>query len=180
MKNSTAVILILISVGLYYTFIGPEYQKIEEIRAKSDEYENILASVADLTSKRDDLLLKYQAMPQADIDKLSKVLPNNVDTVRLALDFDTIASKYGISIKNIKTSDTKEDNTATIIQATGPKPYQTVNVSFGFISNYDNFRKFLHDIEQSLRIIDISSLSFNAGENGLNDYKITVETYWVK
>lgn len=180
MKNSTAFILILISAGLFYTFINPEYKGIGDLKMKSNEYKDILASVSDLTSKRDDLLVKYQAIPKEEIDRLGKVLPNNVDTVRLALDFDTIASRYGISIKDIKTTDTKTDNSSTIVQASEAKPFETVNVSFSFISSYDNFRHFMHDIEQSLRIIDISSLSFVTSENNLNDYKITIETYWVK
>ncbi|MDB5194687.1 MAG: hypothetical protein JWN50_701, partial [Parcubacteria group bacterium] len=48
MKNSTAVILVLISVGLVYTFIMPEYGKIQSLRAEAAAYNGVIANVSDL------------------------------------------------------------------------------------------------------------------------------------
>jgi Tfp pilus assembly protein PilO len=180
MKNSTALILVLVSVGLFYTFIGPQYTKAKDLMTQSAEFKNVLENVSSITDKKNDLLVKYQAMPQSDILRVNKILPSNVDTVQLATDFDSIASKYGISIKNIKTAENKIDNTATIMQDATEKPYNAVKVSFAFTSTYDNFRKFMQDIEKSLRIIDIKSLSFNSTDAGLNEYEVSIQTYWLK
>jgi len=180
MKNLTAIILILISAGLVYTVAMPQYQKSKDLRARSAEFHNILTNVSSLNDKKQDLLVKYQAMPKTEVDRVNKVLPDTIDTVRLAMDFDGIASKYGISIKNIQTSDNKNANTAVIIQPTSSKPYDSVTVTFSFVSTYDNFRKFLGDIEKSLRVIDVKTVDFDSSESGLSDYKISVQTYWLK
>ena len=180
MKNLTAIILILISAGLLYTVVLPQYHKSGDLRSRSAEFQNILTNVSSLNDKKQDLLVKYQAMPKEEVDRVNKVLPDNIDTVRLAMDFDSIASKYGISIKNIQTSDNKNANTGIIIQPGSTKPYDSVTVSFSFVATYDNFRKFLGDIEKSLRVIDVKTVDFDSTESGLSDYKISVETYWLK
>ena len=180
MKNSTSFILLLLSVGLFYAVISPRYEKVKLLQNQANQYKNILASVADLSAKRDDLQVKYDNTPPNEIARLEKILPSNVDTVNLAMNFDSIAARYGISIKSIRTIEDKVDTGTTIIQAGSNKPYTAVTVSFSFISTYANFRKFMADIEQSLRIIDVKSVSFQATENGVYEFQVSVETYWLK
>ncbi|MES2214159.1 MAG: type 4a pilus biogenesis protein PilO [Patescibacteria group bacterium] len=180
MKNSTAVVLILVSIGLFYTFTSDQYQKTKDLRTQAARYEDLLANIDSLTAARDTLLVKYQAMPADDVERLSKVLPPSIDTVRLALDFDSIAAKYGISIKNIQTESKGNDTSGTSGIITGSKAYETTTVSFEFVTSYENFKRFMHDIESSLRIIDVKSLSFDTGDANLSTYKISIETYSLK
>lgn len=179
MKNSTAFILLLLSVGLFYTFISPHYATVQALGSQADQYKSILANVSELSAKRDDLNVKYQNVPQDEVARLEKILPDNVDTVDLAMNLDSIASRYGISIKNVQTEATGGQSGA-IVQSDGGQPYNAVTVSFTFVSTYANFRKFLNDIEKSLRIIDIHTLTFQAGESGLYEFHIAVDTYWLK
>ncbi|MDB5266620.1 MAG: hypothetical protein JWN89_435 [Parcubacteria group bacterium] len=179
MKNSTAIILILISIGLFYTFTNGEYKKSSDLRAESAKYEDLLANVSSLIETRDNLLVKYQAMPKEDVDRLSKVLPPSIDTVRLALDFDSIASRYGISIKNIQTESKGNDTGAPGI-IVGSKTYETTTVSFEFVTNYENFKRFMTDIESSLRIIDVKAAAFDTTDTGLSTFKVSIETYSLK
>lgn len=180
MKTTTSLILLLVSVGLFYTFIMPEYAKVQALRVEAAQYQDVLTNVADLSTKRDELLLKYNAIPKDETDNLKKILPDNVNVVELALNLDSIASKYGISIKNVKTIDDKADQSATTVQAPQTGPYQRVVISFSFVSTYENYRKFQHDLEQSLRIIEVKNVSFDTGENGLNQFQMQIETYWLK
>lgn len=184
MKNSTAIIIVIISIALFYTYIEPEYTKVKALKANLTEYENIIQNISDLKTQRDNLLISYNAIRDknqgADITRLAKALPDYVDTVRLAMDFDNISAKYGISIKSIQVVDDKKNNSASIAEAVSYKSYNTTTVSFSFITTYDSFRKFMKDIEQSLRIIDVKEVSFQASENGLNEYKVSIQTYWLK
>jgi Tfp pilus assembly protein PilO len=180
MKSSTALILILISAGVAYTFITPQYEEVKALRDQASNYQNILDNVAELTTKRDQLLVKYQAIPKSEVDSLAKVLPDHIDTVRLAMDFDSIAAKYGISIKRIEVLEDKQTNNNTIVQATPRGGYNATMMSFNFTASYDSYRKFLHDIEQSLRIIDVKSVAFKTSDVGLYDFQISIKTYWLK
>lgn len=179
MKNTTGIILILVSIGLFYTFVSPHYDKVKILRNQSTQYKNILANVSDLAKKRDDLEAKYNNTPEQEIARLEKILPGNVDTVNLAMTFDSIAARYGISIKSIRAVDKKDDLGTAIVQSNNA-PYDAVTVSFSFISTYPNFRKFMADIETSLRIIDMKSVAFQATESGLYEFQVSVDTYWLK
>ncbi len=185
MKNSTAFILLLISVGLFYTFIGPQWQDVQALQIQEASFSTALDNVNTLVAKRDQLLAQYKNIPPEQIDQLSKILPNNVDTVNLALDLSTVAALYGISIKSVETSANSQlsagnNINASAVDATAVAPYQTVFVTFTFTSTYDNFRKLLNDLEKSLRILDVQEVAFKTGTNNLYDYRVSIETYWTK
>lgn len=187
MKSTTAIILMLISVGLYYTFISPQYAKVTALRGQVNQYNDILNNVTELKDRRDTLLSKYNSIAPVEINRLDKALPDHIDTVNIARDFDTIASRYGISIKSLSTAETKTDNVgtvapvnATVAPGASVPSVQQVSITFSFVATYQNFRSFLRDLESSLRILDITHLSFDTADNGLNLYTLTLTTYWLK
>lgn len=179
MKNSTSLIFILIAGGLFYTFLTPQYDRTKSLREELGIYQDALANVSAIESTRNDLSLKLIDIPTVEIDRLSKILPDDVDTVRLAMDLDTIASQYGITINRIEV-DSESDNNTAIVDDTSGMPYNKVALSFTFISNYQNFRQFLNGVERSVRITDIRSVSFRSTESGLYEFRVVIETYWLK
>ena len=108
------------------------------------------------------------------------MLPDNVDTVRLALELDSIASRYGVAIRDVRVGDEAGQNADGPILPENSLPYQKVIVSFQFTSNYENAKRFLSDMEKNLRIMEIKSLSFKSDDSGLYTYNVAIETYWLK
>ena len=180
MKNNSPVILILLSIGLFYTFTSHQYQEVKRLNALASEYQGVLRSISDIVELRDNLLLDYSTISKDEIDRLNKVLPDSIDNVRLALDLDTMASRYGISIKNVQASTKGNTGSSTIVLPENEKSYEKATVSFSFVSNYENFIRFLTDIEKSLRIMDVTLVSFQVGESDFYEYQISVDTYWLK
>lgn len=180
MKNNTAIVLLLLSVGLFYTFTSVQYREVQSLQAMADEYRNVLRNVSSIIELRDSLLVTYEALPKAEIDRLNKLLPDNIDTVRLALDLDGMASRYGISIRSIQTTTGASGDANLVVLPEYASAYERATVSLSFISNYDNFLRILADIEKNLRVMDIRSIAFQTNDSGLYDYQISVETYWLK
>lgn len=180
MKNTTAIILLLLSVGLFYTFTNVQYQEVKGLYTLASEYQNVLRNTSAIVELRDRLLVTYETFPKAEIDRINKVLPDNINTVRLALDLDSMASRYGLSIKNIQATTGASGDANFIVLPEQASAYEKATVSFGFISNYENFMLLLADLERNLRIMDIRSISFQTSESGLYDYRVSVETYWLK
>jgi len=180
MKDTGAFIMLLISAGLFYTFIMPEYAKVKALQAEASTYSDTLKNVEDLSNERDELSLKYKAMPKDQVDNLKKILPDNVNIVELTLNIDAIASKYGISIKDIRTADDSTNQNAATVTTPQTGPYQKVTVSFSFIASYDSYRKFQHDLEESMRLIEVKNVSFASAENNLMQFQMQIETYWLK
>ena len=180
MTKPTAIILLILSLGIFYTITSPQYESVKGLSALSQEYKGVLDNISRIMETRDSLLASYEAIPKAEIEKLSKVLPDGIDTVSLAKDLDSIASQYGISINKVEVESKDTQNSDLIVLPEYEAPYETNSVSFSFISNYDNFLKLLRDIEMNLRIMDIKSATFEVGEGSLYEHSITVDTYWLR
>ena len=180
MKTNTAIVLLLLSIGLFYTFTNCQYRDVKKLSLLSSEYKNVLQNISAIIELRDNLLVTYRMFPRAEIEHINKVLPDNIDVVQLALDLDGVASRHGISIKSIQAEVGADNNADLIVLPENAKVYEKVTVSFSFVSNYENFTRLLADIEKSLRIMDIKSIAFKTSESGLYDYQISVDTYWLK
>ncbi len=111
---------------------------------------------------------------------LSKLLPDNIDNIRLVIDIDEMAKSYGMRIRNFKTdagADAK--NAGTIGKSAAP--YGTLTMSFSTTAPYNIFLGFLPRLERSLRVLDVTAISFSSGDsNQLYDYSVTLKTYWLK
>jgi len=178
MKNKSAIILVILSIGLFYTFTNVEYAKVKDLHVLATEYQDVLANISDIVRLRDTLLIAYEEFPEADKNRIEKVLPDNIDMVQLALELDSIASRHGISIKDIYIDNDINQNMGVVLPE-HTSPYEKVMVSFSFVSNYENFKRLLADMEKSLRIMEIESLSFDVLDSGLYEHDITIETYWL-
>ena len=181
MKNGTALILIVLSIGLLYVFTLPQYSQVKVLMATQQEYKDLLDNISTIAETRDRLLVDYEKIPKVELDRLAKILPENVDTVHLAQEVDSIAARYGIAVKNIRIDKEAAQNAANVVLPDSGRSYEKAIVSFSFITNYQNFRRFLEDLERSLRVMDVRDLSFQAGgETGLYEHQISIETYWLK
>ncbi|MEK7135118.1 MAG: hypothetical protein AAB780_00225 [Patescibacteria group bacterium] len=180
MKSSSNIALIVLAIGLFFSFTSPAYQEIKTLQASAGEYRSVIDNASHIAETRDALLVNYESIPKVEIDRLSKVLPDNIDAVRLALDLDTIAGRYGVAIKDLQVETKPNQNLTLAVLPDHSQSYQSATVTFSFVSNYSNFAKLLTDLEKSLRIMDVKSVIFKAAETGLYEHRVTVSTYWLK
>lgn len=176
MKFLTPILLVIVAGAVFFLYIDPQYANVKKLKAEAAQYDQALNNSKQLQTVRDELLSKYNTFSTSDITKLQKMLPDNVDNVRLILDIDGIASKYGMTIRNVLIDQTKP---ATDLGPDESK-YQSIALRFSVNSTYDNFRNFLADLEQSLRIVDVVGVSFNASDTDFSEYGISLKTYWLK
>ncbi len=171
------VLLLVVSAGLFFGFVDPQYQEIKQLSLESKKYDQALQKSKELQQVRDQLLAKYNSIPPENLSKLEQLLPENIDNVRLILDIDTIARPYGLVIRNLTVSGTGKD-AQTI--GTDSNVYGSVALGFSVTARYENFIKFMHDLERSLRVVDITSITFTANDSDSSDYQVLLKTYWLK
>ena len=193
------IILIGIAVTIFFTFTNPIYSDLSGLQAQVASYNDALNNSKALESERDALTAKYNAIDPNNLAKLQKLLPDNVDNVRLILEIQQIASPYGMTLTDVKYNAT---NTAagaaagTTVQGgtaanAAPKDYGIFDLEFSTSGTYDDFINFTKDLESNLRIVDISSISFSSGltnagasiqKNSVEAYKYDfhIKTYWLK
>jgi hypothetical protein len=178
MSNLTSIILIVASLGLFFGYIDPTYKHIkQEVSATKGEYAQALENSKNVKEERERLMNDYKVIDKENITKLTKMLPDNIDNVRLLIDLDEIAKDYSMRIRDFRTN--TAEKTDTIGQ--GVANYGTLTLTFSTTATYGTFLSFLRDLERSLRILDVTTISFAASDtNDVYDYNITLKTYWLK
>lgn len=179
MRTLLPILFIIIAVAIFFGFIDPAYSRVKTLRAEEAQFDQALNRSKELQQVRDQLLSRYNTIPQSDVNRLERLLPDNIDNVRLVLDFDSLASRYGMRLRNIAL-EANENRTSRGQVGTSDSAYQQIILSFSVTGSYNAFRSFLEDLEQSLRLVDIASISFSAASSGLYDYSISIKTYWLK
>ncbi|MGB8815643.1 MAG: type 4a pilus biogenesis protein PilO [Minisyncoccia bacterium] len=184
------IILSLLSVGVFFGYVNPNYKGnagyiegdystygVTQLRVESAKYQASLDGSQKVLNKRKELTDKRNVISDSNKSRLTVLLPDNIDNLKLILEISNIASQRNLSLKNLSVGSTVKKSDAVGPDST---PYGTVSLSFAVNATYDNFLAFLRDLEDNLRIIDVSSISFNASDNGFYDFNFTINTYWLK
>ncbi|MFA5933819.1 MAG: type 4a pilus biogenesis protein PilO [Candidatus Paceibacterota bacterium] len=184
----TPIILVAVSVGTFFFFTNPLLTEVKDLRVKQSDLNEGLNNSQKLIEKRDSLLSQYNSFSPDSLKRLKNLLPDNVDNIRLIIEIEQMAAKYGMQLTNVKFDVIPKGITQAESTTTGGnnKDYGTFNLEFSTQGSYANFNSFLGDLEKSLRIVDINSLSFTASEtasaaaSGIYKYDMKIKTYWLK
>lgn len=175
------LILIIIAIASVFFWINPHYANVTVLRVESRDSSDALAQVDELESVRASLVDKENTFAQEDLKKLQKLLPDNVDNIRLFLDIQGIASRYGTSIADISVADQTQKTSGAKTIGPSNKPYGQMTLSFSVNTTYENLGLFLKDLEKGLRLVEIKSLAFTADNKNPNRYKVSVgiNAFWL-
>jgi Tfp pilus assembly protein PilO len=186
------IIILGIAIAVFFTFANPIYTEISTLKAQSASYDEALNNSKALETERDKLTQKYNEIAAENLDRLNKMLPENVDNIRLILEIEKLATPYGMVLKDVK-YDTTEEETPKVNAVTPGNPapsarkeYGTWELEFSTTGTYPNFLNFLRSLEKNLRIVDISSVEFSSPEGSSTNtvpaynYKFKIRTYWLK
>jgi len=206
MRFIMPVILIGISFAFFFVFTNPIYNDLLLLRTQVASYNEALNNSKMLENERDKLTAKYNSFSPDNLIKLQKLLPENINNIRLILEIEQIASPYGMVLKNVKYSTTTDkDAVKSTTSGTAGTPqggrvtqslrkdYGVWDLEFSTVGTYNNFLNFIRDLESNLRIVDISSIQFlsNPDNTRLNTppnlssaeaykYDFKIKTYWLK
>jgi len=181
------LILIIVSVATFWLYIDPNYRgtdlpngarSVLDLQKEEADYQVSLNNSQNIRTKRQSLLDKQNLINPDNLSRLQKFLPDNVDNIKLTIDINQIANNHNLTLKNVKL-DTGVKVDPNKIGADTSK-YGTVGLSFSVSSSYDNFLPFLADLEKSLRLVEITSLSVTGNDTGIYDFSVGLKTYWLK
>ena len=192
------IVLIVIAVFAFFMFTNPIFNDISALKAQVASYNEALNNSKALENERDILTAKYNTIDPDNLLKLQKLLPDNIDNIRLILEIGQIASPYGMTLTAVKYNatnvNTAVSNVATVqggaVPSAGSNDYGTFNLEFSTSGSYDNFINFTKDLENNLRMVDISSIVFSsntgattvakAGTPEIYTYDFKIKTYYLK
>ena len=190
MKFITPIIFIGIAIALFFFVANPYWSEIKGLRADVSAYNTALTNSTQLQKTRDDLVAQFNAISPENKDRLSRFLPNTVDNIELILEIQQMANNDGVVLKNITFQPPVKEAPATpsTLSPTENLPYGIFDLEFKAQAKYAVMMAFLKDIEQNLRIVDISAISVSVPppnkditiDPNVYDYDIKIKTYWLK
>lgn len=182
MRLILPILLFGAAVGLFALYTNPTYQNIKALQAQAASYDEALDKSQELRAVRDQLLAKRNTFPSASVQKLERMLPDNVDNIRLIIDINNIAARHQLALSEValgEVGDAAQQRSATAVGASGDA-IGSVTVGFSVSASYEELLAFLADVEHSLRLVDVENLGFEASETGEPTYSFTIRTYWLK
>ena len=106
------VVLVVVSVALFFTFIDPKYRYsdgtewekwgITRLKEEIAKYADAIGNANTLVDEREKLVRKSANIPEGDKNRLNRLLPDSIDNIRLIIDINNIAVPYGLIPKNIR------------------------------------------------------------------------------
>ncbi len=187
MKRYSIILYIILSIAIFFVVIDPKYNEVKQLREVKQRNDELLDKAAELKKKREELTRRYNSISPAEKDKLSKLLPETIDNIRLQLNIDNISKnpEYQLELQSFAFSgdidNIEEESNNRVIDSSGKK-YGTINVSFNFTSSYPVFKSFMSDLEDSLRIVDIRDFTItSSGSSGqIYNFTVSLDTYWLR
>ena len=207
----TPVLAIIVSVTLFFTFIKPTFNQYKAIDNEIADYAGALDSAQALQEKIKELDDEKNSIQESDLSRLQTFLPDSVDEVSIVLILDDVATRHnlvldGINVKtNIGGKDTVQSQAGGTLKdqlfADDPKNaikevvgadgttvkrpqdhIDPVGLSFSVTGTYSDFRAFIVDLEKSLALMDIGTLSIKepAVEGDSSSYGVGVTMYRFK
>ena len=205
MKNLLPLINLALAAGLFFSFTdkmmvnAPLNEKvmdaatgrvditksaggIRELVKRQKELNKALAMAEEVSAKKNELSLTYNSFSDEELSRLNELLPDHIDNIHLIIDVNGIAKKNGMAIKNIDVSTSADvASRDKMIETTSLDPrLGMMKLSFSVTGTYEMYKKFVGDLATSLRIIDMSSVSFATDDKGIYTYDIVLKTYWLK
>ena len=147
------VILILLAVAVYGVYVDPLYSAIQRDLVKESEVKAALVESDQAKKKLDEITRRYENFPADADQKLSEIIPEKIDRIRLLIEPTTFLEENGFPAESIVVASGPAD--------TKDAPYRTHSITFSISASYDTFREFLHVLESSLVLRDMAMVSFD-------------------
>lgn len=195
-KYLTSLILFSLAILTLVLFANPLYTEVNKLKSEQADYNSALGNSKSLENERDKLTAEYSTISPENLERLRKMLPDNVDNIRLILEIEKMALPYGMVLRDVKYSATPDGSASDTAQAissgtssgTGNQDYGSWDLEFSVTGTYTNFLSFLKDLESNLRIIDVASINFSSATSLTPNksmpesytYNFRIKTYWLK
>lgn len=190
---------ILVLTGMFvFTLVLPKIEEAvasqKKFSSKKEEVE--LARTKFETTKQ--AINQFQSLAKAEIERVNSAFPDVVDLPDLFVLVDSLISKPGLigeDIRvNVREEQTKERSALTpasgaiaprFLDVEETKGFGEIDINFSIVGDYESFKVFLGDVEKSLRIFDVQSVSFAVPQQaekiaGAFRFGVNMKTYYNK
>lgn len=179
MRFVLSIFFIIMAVALFFSQTQPYFNDIKALRAQRQEYQTALANSRELQTLRDDLLSRYNAISQENLDHLNKLLPGEIDSGNLIVMFENRAKAYGLLLKKVDVKEAKQSSDSAGALAASPPPYKIIDISLLVSGSYAPLLGLLDDLGKDLRLIDVNGVNFSVAATDVYEFTINARAYYL-
>ena len=179
MNRILPVVLIVAALALVFGYVRPTYDgSITAKQEKSKSYDAALAAAQSFSQKEAALVAAKNALPADALARLEAYLPDGVNNVALILDLNALAARSGLALSNFDVVSSGAASTPSALA--NVSPVDSVDLSLTATGSYGALQSFLRGAEQSLRLLDLTSLSLADSPTGVYTYQMVFRIYWLR
>lgn len=177
----TGLIVIFIGWWFFWRPAWQELQSLPEISSYEDAKKIAQNELADLNKMNEE----FSRLNSNDRTRLDIALPQGQDLPNLLTQLEGLVKASNFSITDISFSADKENKPATGNGIENPSTNSEVKILKISLTveggDYDELKQFVNNIEQSLRLLQVTSLSFSAKEANAtgNVYNLNLRTVYL-
>ena len=189
MRIIFSIIRIVAGALIAIFLVLPIKAEVDSLKVKKSEVGSTEAQAKEYATLGQDVVGRFQSIDPAQVERLKKMVPDSIDNIRFINDVNGLTKKTGMKLKKVdynvqglKGADAK--NTEKVVSATNSL-YGSYHVSFVVSGTYKQFVEFLGLLENSLRLVDITDVTFTSisqTENKVEmyDFSVKAQSYWLK
>ncbi len=174
-QNLSILFITLLVAGtifLFAHFIKNSFDETKELTLKIKEERENIVLLQEYKAKSESLIQNYLNLGD-QVDSINLALPDNAQTAQVLATLDMISKNTGISLSSLTFREfTKND-----------QDYLEIKTSFS--ATYDDFKKWIEEIEKELRLIDLtkssikSAVSSKGRTSDILEHNVTLVTYFL-
>ncbi|MBU1034826.1 type 4a pilus biogenesis protein PilO [Patescibacteria group bacterium] len=174
--SSLFFLLILLFLGASIFVIKPKLDEVKQTNAAIASSLDKLSSETVYLNSLEGSVAAAGAISPAVLDKVDSAMPREAEIPELLVLFSSAAERDNVKIMNVNFAEARTAKAARpLASATSSVSGITINMSVAAI-NYPQIKRFLKNIERSLRIMDIEGINVaSRGEESV--YAIQLKTY---
>jgi len=162
-------LLIAATFFLLIRFINPSFNRMKELASKIKETEEKIILLHEYKAKSESLIQSYLNLGD-QIGDINLALPDNPQTAQVLATLDVISKNAGISLTTLTFQESAKDG----------ENYLEIKTSFS--ATYENFKKWLDQVEKELRIMDLTKVNIKSvgqQKSQILEYNLTLQTYFL-
>lgn len=185
-KSIISILVILFAIGIFILVGKPAYDEIALLKEQKVVIAGATDTARNLQSSWGDLVNRYNAVSDEEKARLAQMTPDFVDNVKLMIEIEELGKKYDLSLKDIDIDKEQQNQTGVVQDVTNGE--RSIGIKFKVAGKYQDFLGFLAELEYSLRVVDVTGLSFRPERASISDgkkpadyytYDVEVATYWL-
>lgn len=179
----TQLVILVISVGVIFTYTEPTFSKIGEVQDQISIYREERGKVELVNQTLQQKLATINSVSEEDLMRLRTYMPNQVDPLLVMRDLQFIGETSGLTIRDIeddgpvqpqKSTSRFAATNDTASAAAGPHPYAfTLSVE----GSYNSLKTLLDLLENNHYPLEVRSLNVTSNEGGFLSATLIVYTY---